>query len=271
MKRWQRSPALGLCAGLALVVSALAPLASVVMAATANVSETNSLTFQPDTIVINVGDTVMWTNTSTGIPHTTTSDTGLWDSGTMNPGATFSHTFTAPGTYLYHCTFHVNLGMVGSIIVAPLNSNTSFEIDANGDGTPDGWSRSGLTGVDTLVNDPNTGSRAFQISGSSTATKVLFQRLVRSGSAGQSFTISGWSKDTGASSSGGSYGVALRFENTDGTTSIFVAPFSKSTHGYQRTALTVMAPKAFRAVSVAALYQRQTGTATFDDVTLTTP
>jgi plastocyanin len=89
-------------------------------AATQAVSMTSSLRFVPDPITIAVGDTVTWTNVTTNIPHTSTSDTGdavSWDSGTVNAGGTFSLTFTTPGTFPYHCTFHQSLGMVGTITV----------------------------------------------------------------------------------------------------------------------------------------------------------
>jgi plastocyanin len=37
---------------------------------------------------------------------------GLFDSGTLNAGGTFSYTFTAEGTYEYHCNFHPMTGRV---------------------------------------------------------------------------------------------------------------------------------------------------------------
>src|SRR5881628_2453112 len=99
---------------------ALALLLAVVIggpasAATASVSEVD-FDFVPATVTIDVGDTVVWTNNADD-PHTSTSDSGLWDSGSMNPGATFSHTFNSTGTFPYHCTFHESLGMVGTVIV----------------------------------------------------------------------------------------------------------------------------------------------------------
>ena len=37
---------------------------------------------------------------------TSATRTGLFDSGTLNPGQTFSFTFAKPGTYFYECTIH---------------------------------------------------------------------------------------------------------------------------------------------------------------------
>jgi plastocyanin len=35
-----------------------------------------------------------------------TADDGAWDSGLIEPGATWQHTFEKPGTYAFHCTPH---------------------------------------------------------------------------------------------------------------------------------------------------------------------
>jgi hypothetical protein len=57
----------------------------------------------------------------------------------------------------------------------------------------------------------------------------------------------------------------------DGTTSRFRAPFRKTSHAWERATVTVTAPPAYQAIVVAVVYQDQTGTAVFDDVTLTSP
>jgi amicyanin len=69
-----------------------------------------SFAFSPATLTIKTGTTVTWKNT-TSVPHTVTSDDGKsFDSGTANPIAaqtgTFSFTFTTAGTYAYHCEIH---------------------------------------------------------------------------------------------------------------------------------------------------------------------
>ena len=40
-----------------------------------------------------------------------------FDSGQLEPGATFSHTFRVPGTYRYFCVPHEVAGMIGTLIV----------------------------------------------------------------------------------------------------------------------------------------------------------
>ncbi len=79
--------------------------------------------FDPASLNIPVGTTVRWTNLGLN-SHSSTSDTGLWDSGTMSPGASFNFTFATPGTYPYHDIFHGALGMTGTIIVGAAPAQT---------------------------------------------------------------------------------------------------------------------------------------------------
>jgi plastocyanin len=72
--------------------------------------------FNPPTItvVIGINNTVVWTNDDS-VPHTVTADSGSFSSGNLNPGDSYSFTFTAPGTYAYHCSYHS--WMKGTVIV----------------------------------------------------------------------------------------------------------------------------------------------------------
>src|SRR5262245_35504311 len=70
--------------------------------------------FAPDDLAIGVGTTVTWTN-GDSVAHTSTSDTGTWNSGTLAPGGRFSFTFQAAGTFSYHCAIHP--GMIGTVVV----------------------------------------------------------------------------------------------------------------------------------------------------------
>jgi plastocyanin len=65
------------------------------------------------------GDFTSTYNGTTGTTHHLVSDTGLWPagSGTMGAAQTFSYTFTAAGSYAYHCSIHP--GMTGTITVTP--------------------------------------------------------------------------------------------------------------------------------------------------------
>ena len=77
--------------------------------------------FNPDSLSIDMGDTVLWINKGTVI-HTTTSGAngvpdGHWDSGNMAPNDSFKHVFDTTGTYPYYCAPHFSLPMTGRIIV----------------------------------------------------------------------------------------------------------------------------------------------------------
>ncbi|HUI85692.1 MAG TPA: cupredoxin domain-containing protein [Nitrososphaerales archaeon] len=70
-------------------------------------ANSNAAGFNPATVtvVIGVNSTVEWVNDDIA-PHTVTADDGSFSSGNLNPGDTFSFTFTKPGTYMYHCSYH---------------------------------------------------------------------------------------------------------------------------------------------------------------------
>lgn len=78
--------------------------------------------FRPASLNVQVGETVVWTNTS-GTAHTATSDTGLWNTGLLQPGRTASHTFSQTGTFSYQCAIHSN--MRGSVLVGLAGSSPS--------------------------------------------------------------------------------------------------------------------------------------------------
>lgn len=109
------------------------PSPSVAGVAATTVQMTDALKFDPATLTSPRGSTVTLRNTSQTV-HTVTDDPSKaankadaelpagaqpWDSGLLNPGQTFTHTFDVPGTYKYFCTPHETLGMLGTIIVTP--------------------------------------------------------------------------------------------------------------------------------------------------------
>jgi plastocyanin len=80
--------------------------------------------FGQNPLTIAPGTTVTWTNQD-DMPHTTTSDTGLWDSGLMQPGQSYSFQFTGGGTFPYHCQIHGEASMSGTIqVTGPVASPT---------------------------------------------------------------------------------------------------------------------------------------------------
>ena len=66
--------------------------------------------FQPATITVPVGTTVVWVNHDP-VAHTVTDVDQLWDSGLFDPSGTFSKTFTEPGgPYPDESVSHTYLG-----------------------------------------------------------------------------------------------------------------------------------------------------------------
>jgi plastocyanin len=71
--------------------------------------------FDPSNLTVKTGTTVTWTNMD-GVNHTVTSDTGLFDSGELGKGGTFSFTFDKAGVYTYYCVPH-HSKMQGTVTV----------------------------------------------------------------------------------------------------------------------------------------------------------
>jgi plastocyanin len=70
--------------------------------------------FQPTQITVPVGASVKWMNLGSH-KHTVSSDNGQWDSGNIEPGGNYSHTFTEAGTFPFHCRIHSQ--MRGVVVV----------------------------------------------------------------------------------------------------------------------------------------------------------
>jgi plastocyanin len=64
--------------------------------------------FNPATLNISKGTRVIWKNTST-TTHTSTSDSGVWNSGNIAPGTTFKRVFKKVGSFSYHCSIHPSM------------------------------------------------------------------------------------------------------------------------------------------------------------------
>ena len=67
-------------------------------------------------LIISINTTVTWVNND-DVDHTVTSVTGLFDSGVLSPGQSFSFTFSQPGTFQYFCSLHGAESMSGTIVV----------------------------------------------------------------------------------------------------------------------------------------------------------
>jgi plastocyanin len=92
---------------------------------------TGQNTFDAATITVPAGTTVTWLNDGT-MPQSATFDPSKatnkadgavpqgatpFDSGLVQPGQTWSHDFTTPGTYRYFCIPNEGQGMTGTVVV----------------------------------------------------------------------------------------------------------------------------------------------------------
>jgi plastocyanin len=113
MRNGMRNPRIR--AGTALLVVVLLLGVNDAVATVTNNVKIVDFAFKPKTISVPKGTRVKWVNKGS-VSHTSTSNSGLWNSGAIAPGDTFSHVFKKAGTFKYHCTIHPST-MVGKIIV----------------------------------------------------------------------------------------------------------------------------------------------------------
>ena len=63
------------------------------------------LAFRPARIEVASGTVVVWKNDDQ-LQHSVTANDGSWDSGLIEPGASWRRVFERPGSYAFHCTPH---------------------------------------------------------------------------------------------------------------------------------------------------------------------
>jgi len=125
-RRHAMTRAAGLAAGLALAtVNAPGFAAETKMVKMG--ADNGQLVFVPDELTICKGDTVTWVNNKAG-PHNVVFDEDAIPSGVNvadismdtqlgEEGATFTKTFTTPGSYDYFCEPHRGAGMLANLVV----------------------------------------------------------------------------------------------------------------------------------------------------------
>ena len=69
---------------------------------------------QTITVVLGMNNTVTWVNNDDAA-HTVTATGGSFNSGNLDAGQSWTHTFTIAGTYTYFCAYHP--WMKGTVIV----------------------------------------------------------------------------------------------------------------------------------------------------------
>ena len=108
-----RRIALGACAS--VCVGSAGPVA-----AARYVVTIEQMRFEPPSVTVHAGDSVVWVNKDL-VAHTVTADATAkakaFDSGSIAPGASWRYVVNQPGRHAYTCQFHPV--MHGTLIVEP--------------------------------------------------------------------------------------------------------------------------------------------------------
>ena len=142
--------------GIAVATVAPTPVAQPVAAmsgdATKAVVRIAGFAFEPHTLIVATGAAITWRNED-GVPHTVTSLEGWFDSGQLQPGASFTWQPNKPGVFRYHCGNHpdkmegvliVQVG--GAVAPAVFNGKPVQEVFRDACGGCHGPNREGGTG-----------------------------------------------------------------------------------------------------------------------------
>ena len=214
-----------------LLMATIALLLSYPKASAATVDVTvapnGQLVFSPSSITINPGDTVRWTwaatfhSSTSGIPGM---PNGIWDSGILNQGATFTHIFNSTGSFPYYCTPHGGCcGMVGMVTVASATPSP----------TPMPTSTPSSTPMPTPT--PAVVDGCYPNFTTAEGCDALASLTIGAGN-----TALGWRSlflDTTGSFNTGVGGGALALNNGSSNTAVGVAALLLNTSGAQNTAV----------------------------------
>jgi plastocyanin len=91
--------------------------------------------FNPPNATVAPGTTVTWVNNDQ-TAHTVTANDGAFDSGTLQPGQSYSFKFDKAGTYAYHCNIHHD--MTATVTVSGASGSASASAGASASPTASG-------------------------------------------------------------------------------------------------------------------------------------
>jgi plastocyanin len=109
----------GMAAGCSSGPASPAPAGTAAPAGGENTILIENFAFSPSALTVKSGTVVTWLNRD-GTSHTVVSDPASPEAFSSDPlpnNASFSFTFTRPGTYPFHCSIHPS--MKGTIVVQP--------------------------------------------------------------------------------------------------------------------------------------------------------
>lgn len=101
--------------------SSVVPATQVPVTPTTSSTETvkniaiQNMAFDQKDLTITIGTKVKWTNNDS-VPHTATSDNGVFASNNLTKGQSFEFTFNKEGTFPYHCAVHPSMKATITVI-----------------------------------------------------------------------------------------------------------------------------------------------------------
>jgi plastocyanin len=126
--------------------------------------------FTPSEITIEVGETIVWTN-SDSTDHTVTSiGAGGLESGTLAPGESFQNTFTEAGTYEYKCSIHPQ--MTARVIVTAAATTTTTGTSGASTGTSTNPGTTAASTAITLTSDTSNANPGDEVTVTATISNL---------------------------------------------------------------------------------------------------
>src|SRR5215213_7626382 len=122
--------------------------------------------FDPSNTTVSPGTTLTWVNNDQ-VPHTATANDGAFDSGTLQPGQSYSFAFDKPGTYAYHCNIHPY--MTGTVTVSGASASASASSSGSASPTASASPSASPSGS-ASASASASGSASASSSGSAMAT-----------------------------------------------------------------------------------------------------
>ena len=97
--------------------------------------DSTNLRFSPDSVTVSEGTTVRFFWSGQLLPHNAVEANGLFDSGDPERDVDYSFTFEMGmnGTYDFECEPHADFGMVGQIVVEPVQIEDLNQSNGTGD------------------------------------------------------------------------------------------------------------------------------------------
>jgi plastocyanin len=105
--------------------------------------------FEPASVTVPAGGTVVWINNDSA-PHTATGLDGEFDSDILDPGASFAWEFTEPGAVAYQCSLHPAMQGTVEVTGEPESGDAATTVDTDTD--------AGIAGVWIVTVEPDLGA-----------------------------------------------------------------------------------------------------------------